>query len=91
MLVTSIFSFSHNVFKRLLSQGRQKSGLCGKELMTLLKKASENNVGKEENTADQHFLISPPCLPYFKRYFPQLYLCQKMLSICASQPFVTQH
>ena len=31
MLVTSIFSFSHVVFKGLL-QGRQKSGLCGKEL-----------------------------------------------------------
>ena len=26
-LVTSIFSFPHNVFKRLLSQGREKSGL----------------------------------------------------------------
>ena len=33
MLVTSIFSlFSHDVFKRLLSQGRLKSGLCSKEL-----------------------------------------------------------
>ena len=32
MLVSSIFSFSHNVFKRLLFQGRQKLGLCGKEL-----------------------------------------------------------
>ena len=32
MLVTSIFSVSHNVFKRLLLQGCQKSGLCGKEL-----------------------------------------------------------
>ena len=32
MLVTSIFSFSHNVFKRLLNQGRYKSVLCGKEL-----------------------------------------------------------
>ena len=32
MLVTSIFSFSHNVFKRLLSQGRQKAALCGKGL-----------------------------------------------------------
>ena len=31
MLVTSIFSFSHNVFKRLLSKGVKKSGLCGKE------------------------------------------------------------
>ena len=33
MLVTSIFSFSHNIVKRLLSQGRQKSGLCGEELI----------------------------------------------------------
>ena len=32
MLVTSIFSFSHNVFKRLLPQCHKKSGLCGKEL-----------------------------------------------------------
>ena len=28
----SIFSFSHNVFKRLLSQGCSRSGLYGKEL-----------------------------------------------------------
>ena len=32
MLVNSIFSFSHNVFRRLFTQGRLKSGLCGKEL-----------------------------------------------------------
>ena len=32
MLVTSIFSFSLNIFKRLLSLGRLKSELCGKEL-----------------------------------------------------------
>ena len=32
ILVTIVFSFSHNVFKRLLSQGRYKSGLCSKEL-----------------------------------------------------------
>ena len=29
VLVTSIFSFSHNVLKRLLSQTRQKVSLCG--------------------------------------------------------------
>ena len=29
MLVTSNFSFSHSVFKRLVSQGRQKVLLCG--------------------------------------------------------------
>ena len=33
MLAISIFSFSHNVFKRLLFQCRQKSGLCGKYLI----------------------------------------------------------
>ena len=32
MLVISIFSFSHNVFKKLLFQVRLRSGLCGKEL-----------------------------------------------------------
>ena len=32
MLVTSIFSFSHNGLKRALINGGQKSGLCGKEL-----------------------------------------------------------
>ena len=31
-MVTSIFSFSHNVFKSLLYQGCQKSSLCGKGL-----------------------------------------------------------
>ena len=33
MLVTSIFSFSHNVFKSLPFQGCLKSGLCGKGLI----------------------------------------------------------
>ena len=32
MLVTSIFSFFHYVFKRLLFQGRSKTGLCCKGL-----------------------------------------------------------
>ena len=32
MLATSIFSFSHNVFKRSLSQGRKNPELRGKEL-----------------------------------------------------------
>ena len=37
LLVTSNFSFSHSVFKRLVSQGRQKVSLCGNGL-----KASKN-------------------------------------------------
>ena len=32
LLVTSNFSFSHSVFKRLVSQGRQKMSLCGNGL-----------------------------------------------------------
>ena len=33
LLVTSNFSFSHSVFKRLVSQGLQKVSLCGNGLM----------------------------------------------------------
>ena len=52
--VTSIFSFSHNVFKSFLSQGRLKLGLCGKELnvarrMTYVFDRIENNVEEGEN------------------------------------------
>ena len=32
MLVTSIFSFSHDGFERFLFQGRYNLGLCGREL-----------------------------------------------------------
>ena len=32
LLITSNFSFSHSVFKRLVSQGRQKVWLCGNGL-----------------------------------------------------------
>ena len=33
LLVTSNFSFSHSVFKRLVSQGREKVSLCGNGLI----------------------------------------------------------
>ena len=32
MLVTSIFSFSHNVFTRVFPEGHYKLGFCNKEL-----------------------------------------------------------
>ena len=54
---TSNFSFSHNVFKRLLSQTRQKVSLCENGLMTLRKRPFENIVGKGENGGNQHFLL----------------------------------
>ena len=57
IVVTSIFSFSLNVFERLLSQGHSKSGLCGKGLNCLDR--VEKIVGKEENAGKQHFLLFP--------------------------------
>ena len=39
-----IFFFSHDVFKRVFTQGRQKSGLCGKELTSIF--FFSNNVFK---------------------------------------------
>ena len=36
LLVKNNFSFSHSVFKRLVSQGRQKVSLCGNGLKGFL-------------------------------------------------------
>ena len=67
MLVTSIFSFSHSVFKGLLTQGYWKSGLCGKELKTLRENPFENTVGNGENADNQHFLRFQQCFRSYKR------------------------
>ena len=42
MLVTSIFSFSHKVFKRLLPQGRKKPGLLDKGSREIITKIRGN-------------------------------------------------
>ena len=49
LLVTSIFSFSHNVFKRLVSQGHQKVSLCGNGLNSklIVTKAQKTSFEKE--------------------------------------------
>ena len=60
MLITSIFSFSHNVFKTLLNQGRSKSRLCGKGLKKKQKKI-ENIVHKRQNDGNQYSLIFSHC------------------------------
>ena len=75
MLVTSIFSFSHNVFKRLLFQGCLKSKLCGKELthyhtmshFDALKIyiAVENIVRKGEIACSRQFLLFSQCFPLY--------------------------
>ena len=53
-LVTSNFSFSHSVFKRLILQTGQNQGLFGKGLNGGICGRAENNVGKKEN-----FLLLP--------------------------------
>ena len=65
MLLTSFFSFSHNVFKGLFV----RSGLCGKELTLYsmkililtyqLQAAFENIAGKEEIARNKQFLPFP--------------------------------
>ena len=63
-LITSNFFFSHSIFKRLVSLGRQKMSLCGNGLMTVRNKPLENIVGKGENASNQHFLLFPQ---YFQK------------------------
>ena len=68
LLVTSKFSFSHSVFKRLVLQTRKNLGLFGKGLIlnpehyvigTLDQKTFENILGKRENVGNQRFLLFP--------------------------------
>ena len=83
MLVTSIFSFSHNVFKRVFTQGSQKSGLCGKELTFTLEililthqhwTAFENIVGKGEFARNEHFLLFAHCsIRYLYPHFGHIF------------------
>ena len=42
---------NRHLVKSFLSQGRYKSGLCGKELRTLKKTGLVNIVGKSENAS----------------------------------------
>ena len=54
VLVTSIFSFSHDVFKSLFFSGSLKSGVCGKELISWRKKKCR----KRENDVTSIFSFS---------------------------------
>ena len=55
-----IFTFSNNVYKRRLSEGRQKLELCDWDLnfKDPMGEAFENIMGKGENAGIQHFLLS---------------------------------
>ena len=69
LLASSNFSFSHNVFKRLILQIRKSRGLFGKGLnsnntgsgKTLKMNAFENTGGKGENADNQFFLLLLQC------------------------------
>ena len=91
LLITSNFSFSHSVFKRLVLQTRENQGLFGKGLMILKQRAFENIVGKGENAGNQHFLLIPQCfLPFSNQIsisHPHLSCCLQMLSIWTSPRF----
>ena len=73
LLLTSNFSFSHSVFKRLVLQTRKNQGWFGKGLKALADNnlkiiesvfvRVENIVGKGENAGYQHFLLFPQCFP----------------------------
>ena len=59
MLVTSIFSFSHNVFKSLLLRGCKKSGLCGK---VLIETGKEKQCGRRTMRENSHSpFFNPQC------------------------------
>ena len=71
MLVTSIFSFTHNVFNSLLyskkSEDLSKLKAFAEDKINVTEKIIfafgwvENIVGKGENAGYQHFLVFPPC------------------------------
>ena len=62
LLVTSNFSFSHSVFKRLVLQTHKNKGLFGKglnvgKMAKFVFDRLESIVGKVENAGCQHFLV----------------------------------
>ena len=61
LLVTSNFSFSHSVFKRIVLQTRKNQGLFGKGLIIPREKPFQNIMGKGENAGYHYFLLFPQC------------------------------
>ena len=83
LFVTSYFSFTHSVFKRLQLQTHKNMRSFGKgskafvnensnvaDMMISVFKRVENIVGKAENTGYHHFLLFPQC---FKWLLTQAY------------------
>ena len=64
LLVTSNFSFSQIVFKKLVLQTRKNQGLFGKGLKALVEKALENIEIEGETSGIHHFLCFPPVFSF---------------------------
>ena len=77
ILVTSIFSLFHNVFKRPFSHGHQKSPLCGKGLhMSGIRRKQSKYVSRgslEKWCATRKRTLPLPwyCLIYFSPFSPE--------------------
>ena len=88
MLVTSIFSFSRNVFQRFfVTQGHGSPDCVVKSYITLTEKAFGNIV---ENAGNQDFFLFPQCfLPQKNCHSSniQFLICIIMLSIWCSPKF----
>ena len=72
MLVTSIFSFIAQCFRKLSCSGSLNQNCEVKKfttqprlLTTLIEKAFENTAEKGENAGNQHFLLFPQCFQHF--------------------------
>ena len=63
MLVTSIFSFFHNVFKRLLSSGASNVVNVRLKVNDPQKRGFGNTVGKKEKYVSFYSLSIPPAIP----------------------------
>ena len=57
LLVTGNFSFSHSVFKRLVSQRHQKASLCGNGLTSKKVEAYENIMGGGGEDDNKNFFV----------------------------------
>ena len=64
LLITSNFSFSHSVFKRLVFQGRQKVSLCGNGL-TLYQATKILTLTKLKAFADDKFIVAKMMISVF--------------------------
>ena len=80
MLVTSIFFFSHNVFKWLFAPVRQKLSLCGKGLIPKPELSQKQAIFKENLSSRKEIIPQPGEVDSSKLRLASL---QYMIDVCA--------